>query len=284
MSLNCPTPNCDRVMPGHLRVCRACSADLLRDLADVPSLDTHLEIAIARQSRMGDRDAGARSTETALPWDQRAREAANILRSALVGWHRVLAEDAQAVQGPICPSCEHPSCEWIDLGRTPADTLTSLARRLLRHRTRLLAHQAAAEAVDELTDAVHQARLIIDRPADKIYAGPCNQCERDLYARPGSPVVDCGPCKLRYDVQVRREWMLTHAEEMIGTSVWVANVATGLGFKVSPSTVRMWAKRGRLGVRTYAPSLNADREPHPLYRVGDVIDLVVRQRARLGTS
>ena len=277
MTLPCPVPTCDRVMPGNHRVCRACSAHLLRDLADIPSLGINLEISYARQSRIGDRSASRRK-ETPIPWVQEAREAGDVLKSALVGWHRTLAQGAPLVSGPLCPTddCQHPSCEWAHLRRTPpADTLTGLSRWLLRHRARLLRHPAVEEAVDEICDAVAQARGVVDRPADRIYAGPCDQCDRDLYAQLGSSIVACA-CGAIYGVGVRRDWMLGEVREMLGTAAWVALAATALGYQVASATIREWKRRGRITPRSYAPPVNPGAEPHPLYRVGDIIDRVTR--------
>lgn len=277
MTLPCPVGACDRVMPGNLRVCRACSARLIRDLADVPSLGVNLEISLTRQARIGDRGAG-RSKETPIPWVQEAREAGDVLKSALVGWHRALAQGAPLVSGPLCAEydCDHPSCEWAHLRRTPpANTPAGLSAWLLRHRARLLRHPAVEEAVDEICDAVAQARIVVDRPADRIYAGPCAECDRDLYAQVGSSIVSCA-CGAVYGVTARREWMRREVEGLIGDSVWVAGVVTALGYPVSSSTIREWKRRGRITPRSYAPSLNPGAEPRPLYRVGDVIERITR--------
>lgn len=272
MTLPCPTPSCDRVMPGHLRVCRACTAHLLRDLADIPSLAVNLEISLTRQARIGDRGAGRRR-ETPIPWSQEAREATDVLKSALVGWHRVLTQRAPLVSGPLCETCEHPSCEWAHLRRTPpADTLTGLSRWLLRHRARLLRHPASPEAVDEITDAVAQARGVVDRPADRIYAGPCAQCDRDLYARLDSSIVSCA-CGAIYGVGARRDWMLGEVRGMLGNAAWVAVAATVLGYHVTASQVRGMASRGSITAK------GADRMGHPAYRVADVIKEIEERAA-----
>lgn len=276
MSLPCPTPGCTRTMPGHLYACRACSTRLIRDLADVPSLASNLDTALARQSRIGER-GGPRGTETALPWDQRAAEASAVLRSALVGWVRVLLVDADRPPGPVCRACHHPSCAWIDATTSPADTMPELAHWLLRQRARLLAHPAVPEAVDEITDAVRQARRAIDLPPGRIYAGPCNQCGADLLAKPGHSQVICHACHLEYDVDSRQEWMRAQVDGLLGSSSWVAAVATTLGVPVSASLIRLWAKRGKLSSRGSAPPLNPGGEPRALYRVSDVITVATHR-------
>lgn len=271
MSRPCPVPSCTRTMPGHHTVCRACSAGLLRDLADVPSLDIHLDLTLTRQARLGT-PGGGRGGETALPWDQRARDARDVLRSALVGWVRALQADEER-SGPACRACEHPSCAWIDATRTPADTLPALARWLIRQRRGLFAHPAVEEAVDELGDAVRQARRAIDRPADRIYAGPCNECGADLLARLGAREVTCRPCAVVYDIEPRLEWMRRETEDLLGNASWVAAAARALGYQVTASQVRGMASRKTITAR------GRDAMGHPAYRVGDVIALIAERAA-----
>lgn len=286
MSLPCPVPYCDRVMPGHRPVCGACSSRLLRDLADIPDLAADLEIALTRQTRFGgdggvltlapddvDPEIGLTIRRTPLPWDQRARTAADILKSALMGWHRVLSEGARRVYGPLCADCVHPSCEWADLDREVPDTLTGLSTWLLRHHVRLMRHPAVAEAVDELTDAIRQARRAIDRPAGTWYAGPCvadteeGECGADLYARHGADTITC-TCGARYDTGKRQAWLLDKADDHLGTATEIARALNALHSDLTPSKVRGMAHRGRILAR--------GRDPlgRPTYRVGDVLDLL----------
>lgn len=268
MSLPCPVLACTRVMPGHLTVCRACSAGLLRDLADVPSLDLHLDITLTRQARLGERGAGGGRGD-ALPWDQRAREARAVLRSALVGWVRVLQADEDRL-GPVCPSCEHPSCRWIDASRTPADTLPALARWLIRHRRTLLGHPAVEEAVDELTDAVHQARRAIDRPVGTWYAGPCGvaDCTADLHARHGAHAIRCRRCGATHDTAAREAWLMEQVRDQRDTAAGVARALQGFHPGLTPEMIRGYAQRLRL-----FPA-GVDVGGRPLYRIGDVRDLL----------
>lgn len=280
MSLPCPVPHCTRVMPGHLTVCRACSTELLRDLRDVPSLARHLEEAATRQTRLGTGGGPARDPEqpedeigltirrAPLPWDERARRAEQALKSTLVGWVHVLQHGVLPYEGPVCRACEHRSCVYLSLSRGPADTVAGIAAWLIRHRAQLLGRQAAPEAVDTIREAIRNARRVIDRPADRIYAGPCGQCGRDLLARPGARTIVCRPCALIYDIEPRRKWMWREVETMLGTAAWVASVAVGLGYDATPAVVRGLAQRLRLFPR------GTDQLGHPLYLVGDVVDLL----------
>lgn len=282
MSLTCPVPACARTMPGHLRVCRACTTDLLRDLRDVPSLDRHLEEAAARQTRLSTGGGSARVPEppapgdeigltirkAPLPFDERARDAQHALRTVLVGWVRVLQHGVRPLAGPACRDCEHRSCIYISLGRGPADTPANMAVWLIRHRAQLLGRHTAPEAVDGIREAIRNARRTIDRPADRIYAGPCGQCGRDLLARPGARTIVCRPCSLEYDIAPRLEWMRRQVETTQGTATWVATAATSLGYDATPAVVRGLAQRLRLFAH------GVDQLGRPLYRVGHVLDLL----------
>lgn len=242
MSLPCPVPRCDRVMPGHLTVCRACAEGLKRALDHAPSIAAELDITRTRQARLG--DDHARGPRHGLPYDERAAEAADALRHVLMRWCRAVA----------------------DSERMP-DTEADMARWLASRRARLLRHPAAAEAVHDLVRAVERARSAIDRAPDRIYAGPCARCQRDLYARLDTTIVSC-VCGAAYGIQARREWMLGEVRQMLGNASWVAAVAAVFGEEVTPAAVRGMANRQRITAR------GRDIMGHPIYRVGDVLDVL----------
>ncbi len=280
-SIPCPVTWCDRPRPGSSRVCGACAQELVRDLGDVPSLSHHLDLALTRQSRMGSGDGGRRGAETPLPWDERAREAGFILRSALVGWVRVLSEDVRAIEGPMCGYvCGHSTCEYMSLGRGPVDDLAAIARWLIRHAKVLLLHEAAGEAAEEILDAVRQARRAVDRPADRLYAGPCDQCGVDMYARPGAALVACPVCvdedgrRLRYEVRDRREWLLAEAAELLLPAPDVARALTSLVRPIAPALLHTWVARGKLSARS------VDARGRALFRVADVVELMLSAQVR----
>ena len=126
-------------------------------------------------------------------------------------------------------------------------------------------HEAAGEMVRQVTMAVRQAQRVIDRPAGRVYAGPCD-CGLDLYARPGQPHVTCRGCGAVHEVASRQEWMRAQLDDHLGNASWCAAIVTALGREVSPSTIRVWASRKRLIER-----------PGGLFRVGDVMDRVVER-------
>ncbi|GIH98105.1 hypothetical protein [Planobispora takensis] len=269
----CEVPGCDRPSPDGAPVCASCGTELHQHLVEVvDGLAADLDAALARQARLG--GVGRRGAETPLPYGEASAEAIWVLRTALVGWVRILEAEDQPF-GPTCPGrCEHGSCTWVTTQTLPDDTLPSMASWLARRVQGIRWHPAGGEAVDELIDAVRQARRAIDRRADLVYCGPCGSpdedgqtCMADLYARPDAPVVRCR-CGAAIDVHDRRMWLLRQAEEALGTAAEIARALTRLDQPVTPERIRQWNRRDRLIPRDH------DARGHPLYRVGDVLALL----------
>lgn len=257
MTHECET--CGRTVADGATICVGCAYKLDAAIADVAAyrgLAYDLELAITRQTQFGTKGGGSRATETPVAFDQRASEAAQHLKGVLVTWAILIAEETGA--------------------ELPADDLARIAAWLRPRVGWLRHHVAGAEAWDEILQAVKEARHVVDRPAETLYAGPCDTCERALYARPGAAYVTCRTPEcdgLEYPVEDRRRWMRDQCEDLIGGASYVAAVCAGLGVKVSPSAIRKWAepKRDRLRPCDYAPSRTSNGKPRPLYRVGDVI-------------
>ncbi|MFC5834639.1 hypothetical protein [Nonomuraea insulae] len=243
-------------------VCARCGERLRRGLEDVANLAEELEVTLTGRARMS---AGAlrRSSERRLPFHIAASEKGHNLRQVLVGWVRLVADE-----------------RGVGL---PADDLISISRWLLAHVEWLRHHPAGGEAVTEVGDAVRAVRMVIDRPPDRLYAGPCDACGMPLYARPGDVEVACRHCpaddeeRLVYDISARRTWMLGEVEHYVGNSARVSSVLIGLGVKVAASTIRVWAKRGKLAPCSYDKPSKPGGDPLPLYRVGDVVEAAARK-------
>jgi hypothetical protein len=244
----CPNPDCDRPARSGL-LCGACQAELQRALDGVPEVLGDLDVTLSRQtSRMG-RGGGGNSTP--LPYDRRASEAGYVLRSTLVGWVRVLQE-------------ARPE-EW------PDDTAQAMARWLSTRLERLVRHPAAPEAHGEITTAVRAAQRAVDRAPERLYAGPCPECETSLHVRPGATRTTCRECGTGINVTERRQWMRDQCEDLLGTPSEVSAICAGLGVTVSPSTIRVWVSRKKLFPRRFVRPIKEGGKPRALYRVGDVI-------------
>lgn len=167
----------------------------------------------------------------------------------------------------------------------PLNTLDALAN-WLTHQVQWLRQQPdGADTIAALTDLLRAARRVIDRPADRKYAGPCTattvdehglatDCTGELYAHPSHDTVTCPDCGTTYPLDARREWLRDQAEDMLLPATELARAIDGLGTPVTGSMIRGWKRRGRI--------LNRGTDSHPLYRVGDVIDLVTNQSRPIG--
>lgn len=257
MSAPCPVPSCRYDRPGNRMLCGGCEADLARALGDVPWLAAQLDITLAKQ---GSHASGGRSASIPLPYDPRATEAAFVLKSALVGWVRILVE--------------------AHLEDGPADNLPAIGVWLLARVERLAMHYAAGEAVDEVCSAVRAGIRLVDRPAALWYAGPCSietsgeGCQADLYARPDAATVKCRACGTTYDVVQRRQWMLDAIDDALFHAAGLAHVLTSLGWACTAERIRQWASRGRVVAH------GCDGQGRPVYRVSEVREKLADAKRR----
>lgn len=272
---NRPTCACGRPVADQARLCAGCTERLARDLGDIGALAEEVTTTRLRQSRTGGQATGvlSRSYERPLPWDERASEAADVLRSTVVAWVRIVVEE----RGATCPTDD-----MADMGRT---LLASL--EWLRH------HEAADEAADEIGHAVRHVRRVIDLAPEKVFFGPCNSveyidgnpdpscdpCPADLYGREGVSAVVCGQCQTQHDVGDIRGRLYDAAQDRLATAAEMSRFLTYFGQVVNdkPLTaarIRKWASRR---TEEKPPVLLAhahDKDGRPLYRVGDVVALL----------
>jgi hypothetical protein len=143
-----------------------------------------------------------------------------------------------------------------------------------------LAHREDAEtAFDELGTVHLLLEVTIGARVLGPYAGPCDVCGRDMYARTGATIVECRHCALEWDLEPRRAWLLGQVGDQLATAADLSRALGGLGVDVRPETIRKWRERKLLH------PAGTDRSGRPLYRVRDVQQLVARptRHGRSGT-
>jgi hypothetical protein len=270
------TPDLSQVVEGcsicgspcgdQANLCRTHTDQLAADLATVPELVAELQITLTRQDRVTAEKHGGRSATKPLPWNEHASQRAFELNTTLNAWALDTSKLAEDERDPLIE--QHHS-----------DT-AGVARWLGRNLRTLRQHQDAGQALDEITDAIHEARRAIDRPVERVFAGPCGEpdeydqpCKEDLYAAPGKATATCRACGARHDMQVRREWMLENIEDQVAYSGLLAGLVTNLGVPIASSTIRKYASAGRIKV------ISVDSRRRPLYRIGDVLDIVLKRAA-----
>lgn len=138
--------------------------------------------------------------------------------------------------------------------------------RYLADSTDWLAHRPGDEALDASDELQLIAAMVVatsDTHEPGVYAGPCDICGDELYAKPGARVVHCRLCNVDYDVEPRRQKLLKKAESKLLGAADIARVLTGAGLKVTPERVRTWIAREQL------KPAGIDRARRPLYRLRD---------------
>lgn len=248
---------------GDARLCRTCIGDLRDALRDLPFLLRELETVLTRQAVTGTRN-GPRSNSRPLPFHAAASDCRMALTRALeAAAARLIRDDC-----PRSPQPQHVAA-WL-LGRLEQ-----------------LRHHAYAETMHhEILTPVEKARWLIDRAPDRWYAGPCVVCTRDLYAETGHSQIQCEDCGASYDVHARRAKLLKAAADHLANAATIARAVTWLGEEpVTPKRIGMWAHRKRLVARGHEPypSGTDPTRTRPLYRVGDVLELL-GQEARRGSK
>jgi hypothetical protein len=250
MSGTCPY--CDAPQDAGL-LCSSCCDQLERDLGDVPAIVVDLDITISRQAKIGQAGKGGPAHER-TPVHLGAVAVADDLQNTLTSWARDVTE----------------ACGWVWVASKAPPSSQSAAALLMCIDT-IRRHPAVAELVDEVTDAIRQARRVVDRPLDRQYLGQCMAqadgviCYEEIYARLGAHEVACKVCGITHVVVERRAWLLQRAEDLLVTvreaSSYMGEVG---GIRVTQAAIRGYLHRGRIGYRTGT-----------MIRLGDLLAVVV---------
>lgn len=276
-------------------LCERCVTTLDISLGNVSAYYDDLDTLRQKRSRYGSTGSSKGSIGKAqpLPVDGRFLDATGQgsqvawdTRNTVTTWTRVILDEWPPALGPTCANCLHVSCHEIRRRTHPRDTVAACCAYIAGWRNRLTSHEWATELLDEMLDLERRLRRIVDRPADAWYAGACGSvtdtdngeviCTRELYAEPGSPFVQCRDCSCTYDVAARRKALLAEAEDREATVRTLARIVTTLGASEASEArienrINVWVTRGRL---TSNGRRVIDGRPRPVYRVGDVLDLL----------
>lgn len=271
MSNVCTTPGCGRERLEHLYVCRGeggCEDRLQAVLDELPGLYQHVEETFSRQDAIGG-DGGRKSAETSLPHKPNAGDALATISEVVAEWALVFAEavgQATVVELPAVSGS-------VRLSYPPDNPGEWLRRNVYS----IVGQPRAGEALAALEGLQALAMRVIDRPGERLYAGPCQEaeCHSVLWAKPGDAVVKCWSCRKVFLVKDRREWMINAAAVMrVTQATALAWVKLLMDAEVPYRTWQSWRARGRLH------SAGENVEGKPLFRFGDVRDLAVQWATR----
>lgn len=276
-------------------LCARCLTTLDVALANIAVYHADLDTIRAKRARYGGAPAkGSVGKTQPLPVDGRFLDPTGDgsrldqdTRNTVATWTRIVLDEWPPLDGTACDTpCIDVACAEIRRRRHPADTIAACCAYLAGMRTHIAGRPWAGEVIDELLDLEGRLRRMVDRPADLVYRGVCGSvtpaaggdvtCTRALYADPASPTVRCPDCGTTYDTAERRRLLLVEAEDHEVTAralAWL--VATLSGADTSEarieSRIHVWVHRGQL--RSHGRRVVAGR-PRPVYRVGDVLDLL----------
>lgn len=303
--------HCGRPVADTGYVCHTCAAGLRAELLVTTDLAEEVETVIARLNRHRPGDGRPQPPDVdrdppptvlppqlrgeprtalmprPLPYSDHAQQLAWAAGNTLVTWARHVAESRGVPlpvprgpgHGPVCRACHHDDCTTIRERRRETGAAAA-ARWLAGHVGWLRMQPEAGAAFDELHHAAHVVTVLVDSPPPRWYAGPCwadlpaGRCGTELYPPQGVSTVQCPDCGTRHDADQRRVWLLGEARDVLAHAGLIASAMAALGHQVTAAQIRGYAHRGRLLDR------GVDDQGRPLYRVGDVADLLDAQVAR----
>lgn len=236
-------------------VCSTCGAQLEADLGDIIDHAEALDDALARLTAFGDR-LNRRTDAKVIPFDGRASDVKRFVRGVLAGWVGLVLD--QRYHGMSNPP---GSTSQLAEG-----SVAPLAKLLLANLEWLRHHEAGHEAATEIATAAERIRTVVDAPPERWYAGVCEVCGIDMYARADLQVLVC-ECGRDYDVRARRDWLLGRVEDVLASAVDMSRALTSLDQPVTAERIRKWRERGQILEHGAG-----------LYRVGDVRELLARAR------
>ena len=265
--------NCPCLRPVHgATLCARCTTTLEQAIVNISAYWLDLDNVRAKLTRYGGQ--GGRHGDH-LPIDP---------RFAQYAWVQVDGEYTCTIPAgtALVDAVHNTITTWVRVvhdrwpGRSlPDDDVAACCRWLLWYPTLIRCTDWAPDILDELGHLETQLRQFVDRPGDKWYAGPCDTCRRDLYAKTGSPTVDCPECQLTYDVPARRAWLLEQAEDQLVNAATLSRAVSWLyGQPLSQDRIRQWGHRKRIEVHRPAGLT--------LYRVGDALDVLANETQKVG--
>lgn len=296
--------DCGRTTRDNTPMCDRCFTDLQKWLVKIPDLFAELDTTIAQLAVIGER-VGPRTGGRPLPVNLHAADVRRTALQAIRSWSERFDQFVPpplVTIGPQCWDweCKHQVCQAMRAERRTQRLTT------IRQACKTIEAQLAGLRVDPRITELHQVigracqavRAEVDRPADKVYAGPCwkplrpcdcpghqktnehldgcpGLCNTELYTKPGAAHATCPACGTRYDVKERRAWLLAAANDKLWPAWEIAQALPNLiGKDINRQTLHSWRRRKRLIPKGWA------LDGTELYRVGDVIDLAVNLPSR----
>ena len=260
MSAACLVDECGRPAHPDRVICTQHSWFLERDLADAADLFRELDTTYARQAALGDSapTRGNGAAPRALPFSDRASRASGRLRDVLSAWATALGED------------DADPAAWLSA-----------------HTDHLLDRPDADLAYTDIRTVVDAAWTVVDRPADRLYAGVCRRwlprgdtrCTAAVYGIVGEQFATCPGCGANHHLAARRAQMQGSIADRPLSGADIARLAAYFGHcdrERTRNLIKVWGARGRITPARQGPG------GEPLYPFGEVLARLLESRTARG--
>lgn len=239
-------------------------------------LEAELQFTITRQTSKTPQP-GARATDTPVPFNVAASDAAGFLRWLLGSWVDTLLRPPTPYRVWLS---KDPDPETYPGDFPPHNTITECAAWLVDHIGRINLHDARQDIETELCDAIHRALNSLDARTARHYAGPCPGCGRDMYTHTGGDTAECRTCDTTHDGV--EAWRTGKVDDARRTPLTRGQILVALpavyAIQLPAKTFDSWVHRRKL-TPTYV--VNLVKGPNPArYTVADVETLMQEQAAR----
>lgn len=233
----------------------------------VQSMLQDLDDAICGDTKVGGSPIGivVHSAETALPFNNHASDAKWGLRNTISTWARVFAE-------------ENPHLVF------EPETVEDAARWMTQFPDLLADHPAAVEMYADIHEAVKEARRVVDRPAERVFAGRCDfvmndeECNTRLFAVAHRYEVSCPTCGTEYRVEERRAEILKWLRGERATARVITDALKNFAnIGINMKSIRTWARRGLI------PNYASEGEV-PVHQIGETLDFARSVKATRESS
>ena len=246
----CAVSVCDKPTSESAYVCGDCMTLLEQALTESTWMVDELNVTITRQQAVRTDGEASGSGDRPVPFHIKAAEVLSNYHGTLGSWVRMLAEE---------------NAGWS----LPADNLTAISTWLLHRMTTIAGHAAGGDLVDEVMQHRAAALWVIDRPAERVYAGPC-ECGADLYAKPGNPEAQCRECNGTYPVEAMQEWMRGQVSVLLVTAREASGLLSRFGYETKQKTIDTWHQRKKVVAKGH------DAKGSRLYTFGDLVALAAQ--------
>lgn len=236
----CANPRCRRggdpePVYGKETVCEYCARRLERQLTDLAYAHDELETVLAAGSAVSARfDKVAGSRTPPVPVRLEVADHRDHIRHLLVSWVQLVIEER-------------------GMSRWPDDRPTAMAGYLASHLDWLARHPAAGDLCAEVSTALGRARGLLERPG-AVCTLPCPDvygegCDGTVRVTAEATWVRCAECGWETDDLPWLGRLLRGSEPALVTAVDACHRLLVEGWQITPSTIRSWVRRGKVGVR-----------------------------------